>query len=98
KVIFSVQGLDVDAIYAGAAWLVGEHDFRNLCKLDPAEQLKSFRRWVVCPIVISTVHVLDVVGSAVIYNQVRYTTTVLLLIGARLEVPNVVPTLLNSNL
>ncbi|KAH9031880.1 hypothetical protein EDB85DRAFT_2289928 [Lactarius pseudohatsudake] len=94
---FSVRGLDVDAMYAGAPWLVGEHDFRNLCKLDPANQLTSFQRWVVCPIVISSVHVLDVVGSAVLYNRVRYTTAVLLLIGARLEVRSVVLTLLNSN-
>ncbi|KAH9044884.1 hypothetical protein EDB84DRAFT_1558961 [Lactarius hengduanensis] len=97
KYFFSVRGLDVDAMYAGAAWLVGEHVFRSLCKLDPANQLTSFQRWVVCPIVISNVHVLDVVGSAVLYNRVRYTTAVLLLIGARLEVRCVVLTLLNSN-
>ncbi|KAH9013806.1 hypothetical protein EDB83DRAFT_2442584 [Lactarius deliciosus] len=94
---FSVRDLDVDAMYAGAAWLVGKHDFRNLCKLDPENQLISFQRWVVCPMVISNVHVLDVVGNAYLYNRVWYTTAVLLLIGARLEVPSVVPTLLNSD-
>ncbi|KAH9003699.1 hypothetical protein EDB86DRAFT_3213919 [Lactarius hatsudake] len=78
--LFSVRGLDVDAMYAGAARLDGEHDFCNLCKLDPAKQLKSIQRWVRGPL-----------------QRVRYTTAVLLLIGARLEVPSVVPTLLNSN-
>ncbi|KAH9013802.1 hypothetical protein EDB83DRAFT_2680253 [Lactarius deliciosus] len=70
---------------------------RRACKLDPENQLISFQRWVVCPMVISNVHVLDVVGNAYLYNRVWYTTAVLLLIGARLEVPSVVPTLLNSD-
>ncbi|KAI9454267.1 pseudouridine synthase [Russula earlei] len=44
KYFFSGRNLDVDAMRSGAARLVGEHDFRNLCKLDPAKQLTSFRR------------------------------------------------------
>ena len=44
KYFFSARNLDVDAMRNGAARLVGEHDFRNLCKLDPAKQLTSFRR------------------------------------------------------
>ncbi|KAH9012836.1 hypothetical protein EDB83DRAFT_2529784 [Lactarius deliciosus] len=67
---------------------------RLLRILDAKDRAK---RWVVCPMVISNVHVLDVVGNAYLYNRVWYTTAVLLLIGARLEVPSIVPTLLNSD-
>lgn len=103
KYFFSAQSLDVDAMSAGAARLVGEHDFRNLCKLDPAKQLTSFRRRIVradiSPVVVagSSMHVLDLVGSAFLYNQVRHIMAVLLLIGARLETPSVVSALLNAD-
>ena len=110
KYFFSARNLDVDAMRAGAARLVGEHDFRNLCKLDPAKQLTSFRRRIlradISPVVVGggggggsdmDMHVLDLVGSAFLYNQVRHIMAVLLLIGARLEAPNVVSALLNAD-
>ena len=107
KYFFSARNLDVDAMCAGAARLVGEHDFRNLCKLDPAKQLTTFRRRIlhadISPVVVGgggsdmDMHVLDLVGSAFLYNQVRHIMAVLLLIGARLEAPNVVSALLNAD-
>ncbi|KAH9976869.1 pseudouridine synthase [Lactifluus volemus] len=115
KYFFSARNLDVDAMRSGAARLVGEHDFRNLCKLDPAKQLTSFRRRIlradISPIdtptttnkdnnnnddMKDTMHVLDLVGTAFLYNQVRHIMAVLLLIGARLESPNVISALLNT--
>ncbi|KAI9459230.1 pseudouridine synthase [Lactarius psammicola] len=86
KYFFSARSLDVDAMRAGAARLVGEHDFRNLCKLDPAKQLTDMH-----------MHVLDLIGSAFLYNQVRHIMAVLLLIGARLEAPSVISALLNAD-
>ena len=107
KYFFSARNLDVDAMRAGAMRLVGEHDFRNLCKLDPAKQLTSFRRRIlradISPVVDSgggsdmDMHVLDLVGSAFLYNQVRHIMAVLLLIGARLEAPSVFSALLNAD-
>jgi tRNA pseudouridine38/39 synthase len=103
KYFFSGQSLDVDAMRAGAARLVGEHDFRNLCKLDPARQLTSFRRRIlradVSPLSHdgNGMHVFDLVGTAFLYNQVRHIMAVLLLIGARLESPSVVSALLNAD-
>lgn len=38
------DGLDVKAMQDAADRLVGEHDFRNLCKVDPSKQLTSFKR------------------------------------------------------
>ena len=108
KYFFSARSLDVDAMRAGAARLVGEHDFRNLCKLDPAKQLTTFRRRIlradISPVVAGggsggdmDMHVLDLVGSAFLYNQVRHIMAVLLLIGARFEVPSVISALLNAD-
>jgi tRNA pseudouridine38/39 synthase len=107
--------LDVDAMRNAAGRLVGEHDFRNLCKLDPAKQLTSFRRRILRADISplhdhnnnneeeeaglarcgGDMHVLDLVGTAFLYNQVRHIMAVLLLVGARLESPNVISALLN---
>ncbi|KAI0291546.1 pseudouridine synthase [Russula brevipes] len=104
KYFFSARDLDVDAMRTGAARLVGEHDFRNVCKLDPAKQLTSFRRRIlradISPLVGGGggggMHVLDLVGTAFLYNQVRHIMAVLLLIGAQLESPSVISALLNT--
>ncbi|KAI9429696.1 hypothetical protein H4582DRAFT_2104611 [Lactarius indigo] len=69
KSLFSMRGLDVDAMCANTAWLVDGHYFRNLCELDSEKQLTSFQRWVMCPIVISSMHGLDLVGGAFLYNR-----------------------------
>ncbi|KOS21832.1 tRNA pseudouridine(38/39) synthase [Escovopsis weberi] len=36
--------LDIDAMRDAAKRYEGEHDFRNLCKIDPAKQITNFRR------------------------------------------------------
>jgi len=115
KYFFSARNLDVDAMRNAAGRLVGEHDFRNLSKLDPAKQLTSFRRRIlradISPLALDNdndgrnnnetgggrcdMHVLDLVGTAFLYNQVRHIMAVLLLIGARLESPGVISALMN---
>ncbi|KAL5635274.1 hypothetical protein ACGC1H_003089 [Rhizoctonia solani] len=39
-------GLDITAMRDAAARLIGEHDFRNFCKLDPSKQIENFNRRV----------------------------------------------------
>ncbi len=108
KYFFSARNLDVDAMRNAAARLVGEHDFRNLSKLDPAKQLTSFRRRILRADISPLnddhnngaggrcdMHVLDLVGTAFLYNQVRHIMAILLLIGARLESPSVISALMN---
>ncbi|CAO1621685.1 unnamed protein product [Parajaminaea phylloscopi] len=36
--------MNIPAMREAASYLLGEHDFRNLCKLDPSKQIKNFRR------------------------------------------------------
>jgi tRNA pseudouridine38/39 synthase len=91
----------------GCTRLLGEHDFRNLCKLDPAKQITNFKRHIlraqISPVSGSPVshgddlHVLDLVGTAFLYHQVRHIMAVLFLIGTGLEHPSVVTSLLNVN-
>jgi tRNA pseudouridine38/39 synthase len=108
KYFFTANGLDIALMREGARRLVGEHDFRNLCKLDPAKQITNFRRRILraeINLVADTVdnlaaqndvlYVLDLVGTAFLYHQVRHIMAVLFLVGSGLEHPSVVSALLN---
>ncbi|KAH6912005.1 pseudouridine synthase [Coprinopsis sp. MPI-PUGE-AT-0042] len=98
KYFFSPSGLNISRMREGASRLVGEHDFRNLCKLDPAKQITSFKRNVMSATIDQlndNVHVFNLTGSAFLYHQVRHIMAVLFLIGTGLEQPSLVTNLLN---
>ncbi|EJD05002.1 tRNA pseudouridine synthase [Fomitiporia mediterranea MF3/22] len=111
KYFFSPEGLSIDAMRDAAARLVGDHDFRNLCKLDPSKQLTVFRRNIsradISPASVlanddlasdrSHMYVFDLIGNAFLYNQVRHIMAILLLVGAGLEPPCVMTSLLNAD-
>ncbi|KAL7944649.1 pseudouridine synthase [Trichoderma barbatum] len=44
KQIMKPGWLDIDAMRDAAKRYEGEHDFRNLCKIDPAKQITNFKR------------------------------------------------------
>ncbi|OBZ74477.1 putative tRNA pseudouridine synthase C25B8.05 [Grifola frondosa] len=102
KYFFSPRGLDVDAMRDAAERLVGEHDFRNLCKIDPTKQLTTFNRRI-RSVDISPVegedglYVFNLVGTAFLYNQVRHIMAVLFLVGTGMEHPSIVSALLNTD-
>lgn len=102
KYFFTAHDLDIALMRPAATALVGEHDFRNLSKLDPAKQITEFRRRIMKADVAfvsgqgeHAVYVLDLVGSAFLYHQVRHIMAVLFLVGAGLESPSIMPTLMN---
>jgi tRNA pseudouridine38/39 synthase len=102
KYFFTAHDLDIALMQRAATALVGEHDFRNLSKLDPAKQITDFRRRIMKADIAlvsgqgeNAVYVLDLVGSAFLYHQVRHIMAVLFLVGAGLESPSIVPTLMN---
>ncbi|KAJ7145805.1 pseudouridine synthase [Mycena epipterygia] len=101
KYFFAPDGLDIRLMTEAASLLVGGHDFRNFCKLDPAKQLTTYRRRIMSadinPVAGSAagMHVLDLKGSAFLYHQVRHIMAVLFLVGTGLEPPSVVTALLN---
>ncbi|KAJ7682881.1 pseudouridine synthase [Mycena rosella] len=101
KYFFTADDLDIRLMSEAASLLVGGHDFRNFCKLDPAKQLTTYRRQIMSadinPVAgtAAGMHVLDLKGSAFLYHQVRHIMAVLFLVGAGLEPPAVVTALLN---
>lgn len=102
KYFFSPEGLDLSLMRDGAQRLVGEHDFRNLCKLDPAKQITNFNRRILSAEINSVpgerdLYVLDLVGTAFLYHQVRHIMAILFLVGTALEHPSIVSSLLNVN-
>lgn len=107
KYFFVSRGLNIEAMRDGAERIVGEHDFRNLHTLDPAKQLTYFRRRILraeinavdptIPEGPNKMYVLDLVGTAFLYNQVRCIMAILFLIGAGLEKPSLMTALLNCD-
>ncbi|XP_048476929.1 tRNA pseudouridine(38/39) synthase [Rhincodon typus] len=108
---FPGAGLALGPMDQAARLFEGTHDFRNLCKMDVANGVTSFRRTVLR----ARVEVLpgegqaapgagpsaygmcrfEVRGQAFLYHQVRCMAAVLLLIGQGLEEPGVIAELLD---
>ena len=105
KYLFHSRGLDISRMQDAASRLLGEHDFRNLCKLDASKQIANFRRTIlqasISPVRLEGeadldgVWVFDLKGTAFLYNPVRHIVAILFLIGAGLEDPSLMTALLN---
>uniref|UniRef100_A0A7S0JCR4 Pseudouridine synthase I TruA alpha/beta domain-containing protein n=1 Tax=Calcidiscus leptoporus TaxID=127549 RepID=A0A7S0JCR4_9EUKA len=106
KYFFAKNNLDLEAMRLGCELLVGEHDFRNFCKIDP--NVSHFKRRIfsfdVHPVAgfpgsdaegEHRVCEFVVRGSAFLYHQVRCMVAVLFLIGERKERPEIVSRLLD---
>ncbi|KAF5343974.1 hypothetical protein D9756_011430 [Leucocoprinus leucothites] len=109
KYFFSSHSLDISAMREAASKLIGEHDFRNLCKVDAQKQITRFRRIITRADIESVdsnsvmdhaergegMYVFNLVGSAFLYHQVRHIMAILFLIGTGLEKPSLVTKLMN---
>lgn len=89
---------NLDRMRQAAAKLVGEHDFRNLCKMD-VEHVKNYRRVVYDASVdtsgVDEVFCFQITGQAFLWHMVRCCVAVLLLVAQGLEEPDVVDVLLD---
>ncbi|KAG2739902.1 hypothetical protein P692DRAFT_20754438, partial [Suillus brevipes Sb2] len=106
KCFFTSHGLDILSLMQSVAnCLVGEYDFRNLCKLDPGKQIANFHRCVVRSQIIPVsqdkqAYVFnDLVGSTFLYHQVRHIMAVLfrVLVGTGVEQPSIISALMNRS-
>ena len=104
---FFKESLQVDKMAVAAQSLIGEHDFRNFCKLDPVQTI-NFKRNILR---FEIEHVPDfqppyrspelqlyrfvIEGSAFLWHQVRCMTEILFMVGKGLESPSVVSELLD---
>ncbi|KAI9491350.1 pseudouridine synthase, partial [Zychaea mexicana] len=94
----------IDRIRKAATYLLGEHDFRNFCKFNPSKNLAHYRRTILSVNVTTTTSAdkhrpsfarLEIKGTAFLWHQVRCIVSILLLVGQRLEEPEVVQWLLD---
>ncbi|XP_077406521.1 tRNA pseudouridine(38/39) synthase isoform X2 [Vanacampus margaritifer] len=104
---FPRGSLDVAAMAEAAKRYEGTHDFRNLCKMDVGNGVLRFERTILSATVKPTDHqradstdphdffVFEVKGLAFLYHQVRCMMAVLLLIGQKLEAPEIIHSLLD---
>ncbi|TSL82594.1 tRNA pseudouridine(38/39) synthase [Bagarius yarrelli] len=99
--------LDVELMAEAAKRYEGTHDFRNLCKMDVGNGVLQFQRTITSadvqpcepshpsPDDPQRLYVFEVKGLAFLYHQVRCMMAVLLLIGQKLEAPNIINQLLD---
>lgn len=96
--------LDVERMREAAAHFLGEHDFRNFCKVDVA-QVQNFTRRVLdfrieelpgCCWGGRALLQLHIRGTAFLWHQVRCMAAVLLMVGRHEEEPGIVARLLDT--
>lgn len=102
KYFFWKANLDIMAMDSASKKFVGEHDFRNFCKMDAAN-VHSFRRRItlfeICPFGERSqddeLWSIRIKGSAFLWHQVRCMVAVLFMIGEGVESPDVLDALLD---
>ncbi|QPG74404.1 hypothetical protein FOA43_001732 [Brettanomyces nanus] len=100
KYIFNGEALDIDKMKHAAQFFMGQHDFRNFCKIDGSKQLVNFTREVFNVSIHELddepgYYVLNLTGSAFLWHQVRCMMAVLFTIGQGLESWEMVPRLMD---
>lgn len=98
KYLFHGADLDIDAMDEAAHLFLGEHDFRNFCKLDGSKQISNFKRTMLKSRIEplgNGFYCFDLEGTAFLWHQVRNMASILFLVGQGLEKPKVVPELMD---
>ncbi|GMG17887.1 unnamed protein product [Phytophthora fragariaefolia] len=104
RYFFVRRDLDIEKMRTAAQYLVGKHDFRNFCRIDPnchvyERNVRSFKI-VECPgqradDPSQQMFRCEVFGRAFLWHQVRCMVEVLFLIGSGQEEPSIIPKLLD---
>jgi len=106
KYYFPAADLDIVLMHQAAQKLTGEKDFRNFCKVDVGNNVNHFIRNIVSFSVkriddtsgsqsANDMCEIEIVGLAFLWHQVRCMVAVLMLIGLRLEQPDVLDHMLD---
>ncbi|CAN1802121.1 tRNA pseudouridine(38/39) synthase [Linum perenne] len=103
KYLFWRDTLDLQAMETAGKKFVGEHDFRNFCKMDAANVHHYMRRidsFEISPAFMrfegNQLYAIKIEGSAFLWHQVRCIVAVLFMIGQGFESPDVVDVLLDT--
>lgn len=100
KYFFEKGTLDIDLMRRAAEYMIGTHDFRNFCRLDPSKNITNYERQILAldiKPVVGDFYEVELKGTAFLWHQVRCIMSVLFLVGQRLEEPEVVQSLLDVN-
>lgn len=103
KYFFWNDNLNLLVMETAGKKLIGEHDFRNFCKMD-AVKVHNYRRNVMsfeispCDMRFEEhqLYAIKIKGSAFLWHQVRCMVAVLFMIGQGLESPEVIDALLDT--
>uniref|UniRef100_A0A453E2S5 tRNA pseudouridine synthase n=1 Tax=Aegilops tauschii subsp. strangulata TaxID=200361 RepID=A0A453E2S5_AEGTS len=102
KYLFWKRALDVSKMQKAAFKFIGEHDFRNFCKMDAAN-VSNYKRYITDFNISACdqrsnhdeLWSMNIRGSAFLWHQVRCMAAVLFFVGQGLESPCVVDSLLD---
>ncbi|XP_001649570.2 tRNA pseudouridine(38/39) synthase [Aedes aegypti] len=107
RYFFPRGSLNIDAMKEACTFLVGAHDFRNLCKMDVGNGVVTFTRRISYVSIEDSqsdakespydMLYLELRGKAFLWHQVRCIMAVLFLVGEGKEEPSVVKELLDVN-
>lgn len=101
RYFFPKSNLNINAMQAACEYLVGPHDFRNLCKMDVGNGVVAFERELkvarIQPSIGTNVDsptpydmfYLELSGKAFLWHQVRCIVAILLLVGQQHEKPEI---------
>lgn len=111
--IFPKGDLCIESMKRALSYLVGEHDFRNLCSFDLKNGVHNHRRTISSAFVspLESIEGSDmdksksqylfyqavIVGKAFLYHQIRCIMSILFLVGLKKESPEVVRDLLDMS-
>jgi tRNA pseudouridine38/39 synthase len=104
RYFFVRRNLNITAMNEAASYLIGDHDFRNLCKMDVVN-VTNFRREIYEANIVPFMHnesnndrsvwMLEIRGIAFLWHMVRCIMAILLLVGEGKEQPTIVKELLD---
>ncbi|XP_064642012.1 tRNA pseudouridine(38/39) synthase-like [Lineus longissimus] len=98
KYIFPRGDMNIEAMHIAAQKLVGEHDFRNFCKMDISNGVVMYTRRILA---VSIDYITDghdgyqlceltIEGNAFLWHQIRCIVTILFLVGQGKEMPQII--------
>eukprot|EP00040_Diaphanoeca_grandis_P030119 m.177541 g.177541 ORF g.177541 m.177541 type:complete len:491 (+) comp31896_c1_seq2:286-1758(+) len=108
KYYFLQENMNIENMREAATTFVGEHDFRNFCKMDIANGITTFRRRMLSVTIDACgngpqeqlspqfrMFEINVLGNAFLWHQIRNMAAVLFMVGRGDENPSVVAELLD---
>lgn len=104
KYFFFRENLDISGMEIACSKFLGEHDFRNFCKMD-ALNVHNYRRRITTFEIVpcserlasTETMAMRIKGSSFLWHQVRCMAAVLFMVGRGVESPSVIDELLDTN-